>query len=213
VLPGFHNLLSNLTYAVGLDNPAALGILFLVGILSDIGFPLLLSLEIFLLYASYYVGPLSIQVILIVSILLLGRETGAAILYWLSRTLGTPFLNWLTGHFPWLCRGIEQVQSRMAGHTTLFVVVVRLTPGFLQIPSFICGSLHLSYLKFVIGVAISSLIYDFGLVLFGFIAGLVTKSARQDLKDYFIIGFIVFIILMWVVLYFRFRNIFNHKQA
>jgi membrane protein DedA with SNARE-associated domain len=213
VFPGLHDLLSHLTYSVGLNNPAELGILYLLGIMSDVGVPLLLSLEIFLLFASYYIGPLSIQVFLIVGMLLLGRETGAAVLYWLSRTLGTPFLNWLMKHLPWLCRGMEHLKSRMYGHTTLFVVLVRLTPGFLQLPSFITGSLRLSYLKFAIGVAISSLIYDFGLVFFGFIAGIALKNAQQDIKDYFVIGFVVFIVAMWVVLYFRFRNVFNHKKA
>ncbi len=212
MIPDLHGFFSNLTYAVSLDNPLSLGLLYLMGALTDIGFPLLLSLEIFLMFASYYIGPLSLQVFLIIGMLLLGRESGAAILYWISRMAGDPFLHWLRRHFPWFLRGLNHLKARVQKRTTLAVVLVRLTPGFLQVPSIVCGSLRLSYIKFVIGVAISSLIYDFGLVLFGFFARLAFGTEKQGLEDYFIIGFIVLIIIMWLVLFFRFRHIFDEKQ-
>jgi membrane protein DedA with SNARE-associated domain len=213
VIPGLQEFFSNLTYAVGLNNPLGLGLLYLMGVLTDIGIPLLFTLEIFLLFASYDTGPLSTQVILIVVMLLLGRESGASILYWISLTLGEPFLHWLQKHFPWLLRGIRQLRTRVQQRTTLMVVIVRLTPGFLQIPSFIAGSLRLPYIKFASGVAISSLIYDLGLVIFGFVASLVLKNARQELQGLFILTFIVLVIGAWLVLFFGFHHIFDEKNG
>jgi len=209
VIPGLSELFSQLTYAVGFDNPLSIGILYLMGVLTDIGVPLLLTLEIFLMFASYYTGPLAPPVLLMISILLLGRETGAAVLYWVSHLAGEPFLKWLERHFPWVSRSEKRLKARIKRRTTLMVVLVRLTPGFLQIPSIIAGSLGLNYLRFVIGVAIASLIYDFGLVLFGFIARLVSGTANHNLQDYFIVGFIGLIIVMWLVLFWRFRHLFD----
>jgi membrane protein DedA with SNARE-associated domain len=211
VFLGLHDLFSQLTYNVSLQNPASLGVLFIMGALSDLGFPLLLTLEIFVMFASYYIGPLSMQVLLIMTMLLLGREIGAAILYWVSRLVGTPFLQWLEKHFSWFLRGVETLKSRITQRITLAVVVVRLTPGFLQVPSIVAGSLHLQYWRFALGVVISSLIYDSGLVLFGFIARETIKNASQDLQNYFILGFMLVIIVMWLILFFRFRHIFDKR--
>lgn len=209
---GLQDLFSQLTYNVSLQNPASLGVLFIMGVLSDLGFPLLLTLEIFVLFASYYIGPLSMQVVLIMIMLLLGREIGAAILYWVSRLVGIPFLQWLEKHFSWFLRGVETLKSRITQRIALAVVVVRLTPGFLQVPSIVAGSLKLQYWRFALGVVISSLIYDSGLVLFGFIARETIKNASQDLQNYFIFGFISLIIVMWLILYFRFRHIFDKRD-
>jgi membrane protein DedA with SNARE-associated domain len=211
VSSGIFEFFTKLTYAVSLSNPLGLGLIFLMGMMTDIGIPLLLTLEIFLLFASFYVGPLSLQVFLIVAMLVAGREAGAAVLYWVSYTLGDPFLHWIQRHFPWFMKGIRRVRNGIRTRPILMVVAVRLTPGFLQIPSLISGSLRLGSPRFAIGVAVSSLIYDFGLVAFGFVASIFFKNARQDLQSYFIIFLISSIIVMWLILFFRFRNIFNDK--
>jgi membrane protein DedA with SNARE-associated domain len=212
VTHGIFDFFSKLTYAVSLSNPLGLGLLFLMGAMTDAGIPLLLTLEIFLLFASYYIGPLSIQVLLIVMMLLLGRESGAAILYWVSYFLGDRFVGWLQKYFPWFVKAVTRLRSAVSRRTLLMVVAVRLTPGFLQIPSIISGSLRLKYSHFALGVAISSLIYDFGLVVFGFVASIFLKNAPREVQDYFIISLIVFIVIMWLVLFLRFRHIFDKKD-
>ncbi len=213
MIPGLHELLSRLTYAVSLSNPSGLAVLFAMGILSDIGIPLLFTVEVFLLFASYYLGPLSIQVPLIILMLLLGRISGGSIFYWLSYILGDPFLNWLKKHFSFICRGLDRFKARINEHPILAVILVRLTPGFLQIPSLVTGSLHLSYIKFIMGVAFSSLIYDISIVIFGYIGHLVLGSSRKDLEIFFIIGFILLIIASWVFFFFKYRHSFDNKNA
>jgi membrane protein DedA with SNARE-associated domain len=211
-MPSIFEFFSNLTYAINFSNPLGLGLLFLMGVMTDVGVPLLLTLEVFLLFASYNVGPLSTQVLLIVAMLLLGREGGAAILYWASYKLGEPFLQWLQKYIPWLIKGEKRLRSAVRRRTFLMVVAVRLTPGFLQIPSLISGSLHLKYSRFALGVAVSSLIYDFGLVAFGFVASIFLKNAGQDLQDYFLFFLIAIVVMMWLVLFFRFRHTFDKRD-
>jgi membrane protein DedA with SNARE-associated domain len=213
VIPWLHELLSHLTYSVSLDNPGSLAVLFGMGVMTEIGIPLLFAVEIFLLFASYYVGPSSIQVPLIILMLLLGGIAGASILYWLSYFLGDPFLNWLSKYLPWLCRRLEQIKARINERTTTAVTLVRLTPGFLQVPSLVTGSLRLKYLRFILGVIFSIVIYDIVIVAFGYIGNLVLGTTRQQLEDYFIIGFIAMIVAFWVVFYFRYRHGLEKKKS
>ena len=212
MISGFSEILARLTYAVGPDNPAALGTLFLLGVLTDIGIPLLFTVEVFLLFASYYVGPVSLQVMLIVLMLLLGRMAGGSALFWASYALGEPFLHWLNRHFPRLQKNLQNLKTRISRHTVTAVTLVRLTPGFLQVPSLAAGSLRLKYPHFLLGLVLSSLIYDLGIVFFGYIGRLILGDDREDLQDYFIVGFIIIIIITWVIFFFRYRRSLFHKK-
>jgi membrane protein DedA with SNARE-associated domain len=209
VIPGFHELLSHLTYSIDFHHPGGLAVLFGMGVLTDIGIPLLFTVEIFLLFASYYIGPTSIQVPLIILMLLLGRFGGGSILYWLSYILGDPFVNWLKKHIGIVCRGLDYFKAQVNEHTILAVTMVRLTPGFLQIPSVATGSLHLKYSKFILGVIFSSLIYDISIMIFGYIGHLVLGTSRQDLEVDFIVSFIFIIIAAWVFFFFKYRHRFD----
>jgi len=196
-----HELLSSLSYSVGLHNPGGLAILFLLGVFFDIGVPLFFSIETFLLFATFYVGPLSSQVFFIMLMLLLGRQTGASIFYWLSRLLGQRFLNWLNRHLPWITSGERKLKERISHNTVWVVVVVRLTPGLLQLPSLITGSMHLKYRSFAFGVVISSLVYDFGVILFGFAGRTFLGDKPERLTEYFFVSFIALIVLVWLIFF------------
>jgi membrane protein DedA with SNARE-associated domain len=202
----FNGLLSGLTYRVNLGDPAALGVLFSLGIVGDIGVPLLFTVEVFLFFISYSVGPLSMQVLLVVLMLLLGRETGAAILYWVSRTLGSSLINRVGKRFPWLPNRIKWVQTRLDRQPALSVAVVRLTPGLLQIPSLAAGVMCLRYFDFALGVALSSLAYDVVIILFGLGARLGLENLKTNPTPYLVVGFIIFSSIVWLALYFASRR-------
>jgi membrane protein DedA with SNARE-associated domain len=193
--------LSGLAEGVTVGNPAALGVLFSLGIIGDIGVPLLLSVEVFLFVTSYNVGPLSKQVLLIVLALLLGREVGAAALYWVSRVLGSPIINRVGKRFPWLPSRIEWVRARLDRKPALSVAVVRLTPGLLQIPSLAAGLTRLRYSDFALGVALSSLAYDVLIILFSLGARSGLDNLTANPASYLLTGFIIFSSTMWVALY------------
>lgn len=196
----FHELLSNLTYSVSLANPGGLAALFALGILSDIGVPFFFLLETFLFFASYYAGPLSSQVLLIVLMLLVGREFGAAVLYWLSSILGNPFVRWIVKHFPRLRQTSEQLRDRLSKQTIIAVAAVRLTPGLLQVPSLTAGVLRLPYSHFVAGVAISSFIYDFALTLLGFLARIGLQNVAREMRVHLIIWLTALMIVVIILL-------------
>jgi membrane protein DedA with SNARE-associated domain len=202
----FCELLSGLTYRVNLGDPAVLGVLFSLGIVGDIGVPLLFTVEVFLFFTSYNVGPLSTQVLLVVLMLLLGRETGAASLYWVSRILGSPLINRVGKRFPWLPNRIKWVETRLNRQPALSVAVVRLTPGLLQIPSLAAGVMRLRYFDFALGVALSSLAYDIVIILFGLSARFGLENLKTNPTPYLMVGFIIFSSIVWLALYFASRR-------
>jgi membrane protein DedA with SNARE-associated domain len=207
VINWFHELLSQLTYAVSLGNPGGLATLFLLGVLSDIGVPFFFLLETFLFFASYYVGPLSSHVLLIVIMLLVGRECGAAVLYWLSFTLGNPLISWIGKRFPRVPQDLERFRTRLSKRTVVAVTVVRLTPGLLQVPSLAAGVMRLPYWRFVAGVAISSVIYDIAFITFGFLARIGLQNLAQQMRIYFAIGLVAVIVA--VIVWFTVRRGFR----
>jgi membrane protein DedA with SNARE-associated domain len=201
-----YSLLSELSDGVSLGNPAALGVLFSLGIIGDIGVPLLLTVELFLFFASYNVGPLSTEVLLIVLALLLGREVGAAALYWVSRVLGSPLIDRVGKRLPWLPKRIEWVRARLYKRPALSIAVVRLTPGLLQIPSLAAGVTRLRYSDFVLGVALSSLAYDVVVILLGLGARFGLENLKTNPASYLLGGFIIFSAIVWLALYFASRR-------
>jgi membrane protein DedA with SNARE-associated domain len=201
-----YSQLSGLTEGVSLGNPAALGVLFSLGIIGDIGVPLLLTVEVFLFFTSYNIGPLSTEVLLIVVMLLLGREVGAATLYWVSRVLGSPLIGRVARRLPWLPGRIRWVRTRLGKQPALSVAVVRLTPGLLQIPSLAAGVMRLRYSHFALGVALSSLAYDVVVILFGLGARFGLGNLRTNPASYLIVGFIIFSSVVWLALYFASRR-------
>lgn len=201
-----NSLLSGLADGVNLGNPAALGVLFSLGIVGDVGVPLLLTVEVFLFFTSYKVGPLSTQVLLVVLMLLLGREVGAAILYWVCRILGSPLINRVGKRLTWLPKRIEWVRTRLNRRPALSIAVVRLTPGLLQIPSLAAGVMRLRYFDFALGVALSSLAYDIVIILFGLGARLGLENLKTNPMPYLIVGFIIFSAIVWLAFYFASRR-------
>jgi membrane protein DedA with SNARE-associated domain len=201
-----YSQLSGLTEGVTLGNPAALGVLFSLGIIGDIGVPLLLTVEVFLFVTSYNTGPLSTQVLLVILALLLGREVGAAVLYWVSRVLGGPLINRIGRRLPWLPNRIRWVRTKLGRRTALSVAIVRLTPGLLQIPSLAAGVTRLRYSDFAVGVALSSLAYDVVIVLFGLGARFGLGNLGTNPASYLVAGFITISSIAWLALYFASRR-------
>jgi membrane protein DedA with SNARE-associated domain len=88
MIESFFALLQQLETAFSPDSPYGLIILFFLAVTTDIGIPVPFVLDTILILTAYNTGPLSIQVILIVAALFVGRQVGSGILYLLSRYLG-----------------------------------------------------------------------------------------------------------------------------
>lgn len=192
-----HSFLDNITRSIQPTNLAGMGITYLVALLVEIGLPIPFMIETLAFFASYNIGPLSLQVLSIISMSLAGRESGAAILYWLSRYLGQRFLIWLEKYSPQAGKKMDKLQEKFRGRVVFTITAVRLTPGLMQVPSLIGGTIRLNYQRFALGVALSSLAYDFIVVGLGFAARMGLQGVRSELRVYIIISILVVLFIMW----------------
>ncbi len=201
-----HNFLSSIAGSITPANPAGLTALWGIAMLVEIGIPIPFVIETLLFFTSYNLSPLSIQVMMILVLSLAGRETGAAALYWLSRLIGAPFLNWVRRRSKALSRKMDQFQQRLGRRAVVTVATIRLTPGLMQVPSLVGGTMRLRYLNFSLGVAVSSLIYDLVMVGLGFAARSGLQGVEARLRIYIIITVIIVMVVMWLVMWLAFQR-------
>jgi membrane protein DedA with SNARE-associated domain len=203
------NFIPQMEAAFSTGNPSGLLILFFLAVIADIGIPIPFVLDSILLLTAYNSGPLSLPVLLIVAALFLGRQTGSAILYLLSRFLGKMFLNWLQRRFPVLGVRLEAFKSRLYHWAPLAVATARLTPGLLQITSVAAGAIRLRYLPFAAGITLSSLIYDGILILLGFIAASSPRSSDENFTVWLLFSMLIIVCILWPLIFVLLRRTGN----
>lgn len=207
-------------------NIGALAALFLMVSLTEVGvpFPLVLDTTLFLL--GYQLGQLWWQAIAAVLVLLLGRESGSTIVYWLSHALGNPVINWSGKRFPSLRRNLERLTKKLGiraslavvlsrltaqaplaasissfgGRVSFTVAIARLTPGLLTATSIASGTIGLRYGYFALGIALASIFVDAAIIALGAIMGYGLLHLGFAPSPWLIIvGLVVNIALIWSV--------------
>ena len=195
--------------AVYQGNAAAMVSLLSLVALTEAGIPLPFILDSVLFFTSYKNGPLSIQVLIVLLTVFIGRQFGANVIYWLTRFLGNAFISWLGKRYRSLQNNLDRLEARLSNHAVPAVIVTRLT-GLLTLASVASGAVCMRYHYFIVGVALSALIFDGVLILLGFITrnGLdllgFTPSTWQV-----IVGLVIIISLVWVIFHLVLRRIFR----
>jgi membrane protein DedA with SNARE-associated domain len=182
-------------------NITGLLVLALLAAITDIGIPVPFFLDTVLILASYNAGTNYLPVFTILLALFIGRQVGSGALYLISRFVGKGFINWLKRRFPSIGNRLDSVELSKSRWTPLAVVTGRLTPGLLQITSVCAGSIRLRYFYFALAVAISSLVYDFILILLGFIAAHSPKSDDINFTAWLLIALIIIICILWPLIF------------
>jgi membrane protein DedA with SNARE-associated domain len=166
----FNSLLAIATNAVAQNSLEALAALFLVAALMEVGMPFPFVIDGVLIFTSYQSGLFSFQVLFVILALVLGREVGAAVIFWLSRFVGDAFIKWLGKRFPKLKLRERMVwlNTRLSRRVPLAVAIARLTPGLLTVSSVAAGYCGVRYYQFVLGIILASAVTDGALVIIGF---------------------------------------------
>ncbi len=201
MIESFFALLQQLETAFSPDSPYGLIILFFLAVTTDIGIPVPFVLDTILILTAYNTGPLSIQVILIVAALFVGRQVGSGILYLLSRYLGKHFIGWLKCRVPSIGGRLDSYTARLGRLAPLAVATGRLTPGLLQVTSVASGAIRMRYYHFALGIAISSLVYDLILVLLGFIAAIHPRAGDLNFTIWLLVSMVVIVCILWPLLF------------
>lgn len=180
-------------------NPEVLAALFFIVVLTEVGVPFPLVIDGVLFTLGYRFAQLWPYSIAVVSLLLLGRESGAAAVYWVFRTVGGPLVKRIWQHLPFLRRRVDRASGKIRENTALGAMLARLstqsvtalagflpdfgirasyevalsrvTPGLLTLTSAASGTFGVRYRYFGLGVGIASVLVDGTEITLGIIMG------------------------------------------
>jgi len=193
--------LSTLAASISVDNPGGLAAIFFLTISADIGIPFPFVLDTILFFTTYKIGAFSLPVLLIILMLLGGRLLGTGIIYWVSRLLGTRFVDFVGKRSKFLRRNFEQFQNRLSRWTILPIAAARLTPGLMQVSSVAAGTMRVRYYKLVLAIVLSSIIYDGTLIILGSLARLGLKDVGPEYSAWIVIGFVAIMTAIFVAIH------------
>ncbi len=186
----------------------ALVALFFVSALTEVGMPFPFVIDGVLVVTSYETGLWSLPVARIVIALLLGRQFGSAVIYWLSRLLGNRFINWLGKRFPKLLTKMAWLNTRLSRRAPLAVAIVRLTPGLLTSSSVAAGCIRMRYYHLVLGIVLASAIADGALITFGFASGYGLQYLGFTPDAWMLVAALgVAILIVWLIRYLLKRRV------
>ena len=182
--------LATLAASISVDNPAGLIAIFFIALSCDIGIPFPFVLDTIVFFTTYEVGALSWPVLLVLVMLLGGSMLGTSILYWVSRLLGTRFVDWVGKRSKFLRRNLERFQNRLGRWSIPVIVAARLTPGLMQVSSVAAGTVRIRYYQVVLAIILSFIVYDGTLIILGTIARLGLKDVGPEYAAWIVIGFV-----------------------
>ena len=193
--------LSTMATSISVDNPGGLAAIFCLTVSADIGVPFPFVLDTILFFTVYTLGPFSLPVLLIMVMLLSGEILGTSIVYWLGRLLGTRVIDWATRRSRFLRRNLEQFQNRGDKWSVLAIVVARLTPGLMQVSSVAAGSLRIRYLRLVLAIVLSWIVYDGTLIILGTLARLGLRNVGPQHSVWIVLGFVVVMMAVFAAIH------------
>ena len=193
--------LATLAASISVDNPGGLAAIFFITVSCDIGIPFPFVLDTILFFTTYEMGAFSWPVLLIILMLLSGSLLGTSIIYWVSRLLGTRFVDWVGKRSKFLRRNFEQFQNRLGRWTIPVIVAARLTPGLMQVSSVAAGTVRVRYYKVVLAIILSSIVYDGTLIILGTLARLGLKDVGPEYSAWIVIGFVAIMTVVFVAVY------------
>jgi membrane protein DedA with SNARE-associated domain len=198
----FNSLLAIAASAVTQYSFEAMVALFLVAALTEIGVPFPFIIDGALFITSFESGLFSFQVLFVILALLLGREIGATVIFWLGRFVGDAFINWLAKRFPKfrLKEKMFWLNNKLRRRAPLAVAIARLTPGLLTASSVAAGYCGIRYYQFVLGIILASAVADGVLVLIGFATKYGLNILGFTPSTWEVVGVLVaVIILVWLI--------------
>ncbi len=193
--------LSTLAASINVNNPGGLAAIFALTVSADMGIPFPFALDTILFFTTYKMGAFSWPVLLVIMMLLGGSLLGTSIIYWVSRLLGTRFIDWLGKRSKFLRRNLEQFQSRLGRWTIPVIVAARLTPGLMQISSVAAGTVRIRYYQVVLAIVLSFIVYDGTLIILGSLARVGLKDVGPEYAAWIVIGFVAIMAAVFVTVH------------
>jgi membrane protein DedA with SNARE-associated domain len=193
--------LAALAASISVDNLAGLAAIFFIAASCDIGIPFPFVLDTIVFFTTYKEGALSWPVLLVLVMLFGGSLLGTSTLYWVSRLLGTRFVDWLGRRSKFLRRNLEGFQNRLGRWTIPVIVAARLTPGLMQVSTVAAGTIRIPYYQVVLASVFSFIVYDGTLVILGTLARLKLRDVGPEYSAWIVIGFVGIMTVIFVAVH------------
>ncbi|MBN1644257.1 MAG: VTT domain-containing protein [Dehalococcoidales bacterium] len=189
-----------LVATINIENPLGLGAIVLLTIMADIGIPIPFALDTILFVTVAKTGLFSLPVLLIISMLMVGRFIGGSGIYLLSRILGVKITSWMSKRFSMFQHHLDEIKSKSGRWLVIAMVIGRLTPGLMQFTTVATGALKIRYRLFALSVLITSMIYDGILTTMGYLTRIGVKDISPEMSVFAVLGFLVIMIIALVVM-------------
>jgi membrane protein DedA with SNARE-associated domain len=219
-------------HIISAGNLQDLTAIFLIAYLTEFGIPFPLMVDSVLFLLGYQIELVWLKAIIVILILLVAREAGAAVVYWFFHFVGNPVVKWLKRRFPglsgfWLKltdkfgvrntltlivsrlgSGAPMAASGLGFRAPVTIALSRLTPGLLSLTSIASGTLRFRYRYFASGIGISSLFSDCTVIILGIITGYGLRELVSSPPPWLLVtGIIVNLGVVLTVQYFIWRRV------
>ncbi|MBI3953030.1 MAG: VTT domain-containing protein [Chloroflexi bacterium] len=155
----------------GLSTPGGLAALFVIVTVGEAGFATPVILEGVFLTAGIHLAHGSPNQVFLFALTVPASIAGASAVYWSSRSVRAPFHRLLV-KLPGLSAGrLERASERARGASAPTVALLRLLPGLLVPVSIVAGASRLPFRTFVVGVALSDLVWNGTFLALGTVMG------------------------------------------
>jgi membrane protein DedA with SNARE-associated domain len=132
---------------------------FSVIALEEMGIPLPLPGDIFIMYAGHLVASHRVNFWSAFLAVVFGAVIGSSILYWIARIYGKHFVRRYGPYMHIHSKRLEQAEKLFKKWGPLFIIIGRHIPGFRMLISVFSGVFGVSWPTFAVSVAISSSIW------------------------------------------------------
>ena len=195
---------------IGDFNLITIVILFCVITVTEFGVPVPLVLQSVRFYLGYKIGQGSLSVLFFILLFIAGRQLGSGIIYWVARLSSATIVRWFPKRFYHMLKEVDKLRAKLRSKTFLAVgsvIIGRFTPGLLLPTSIASGGIGLPYGYFVLGVFISSFIFDTTFITLAALFGREVKYHGFTGSSWLILAcFIGLACSLWIIRWLRKRR-------
>ena len=197
----FNELTTHALEAITQGSPGALAALFFVAALTEMGIPFPFVLDSALFFTSSQTGPVSTELLLILAALLVGREVGAAVIYWISYFFCDAVVRRLQRRHPSVGARLNALCGKLSQNAPVAVAIARLTPGLLTVSTVASAAIKMRFCYFALGIVLASVVADGALIILGVVTkyGLSYLGLAVSPWLIIVIGFFMVAALTWAV--------------
>jgi len=181
-------------YGVESGDPKSLASVFFLLIFNEIGLPLPVVYETLLLFTGYQLSKGNPSYIFTAVFGAFGSSVGASLVFVFFCVFGDEILN--SKFLSRYRNRVAKIKLEVERREIVAVTLSRLTPGLVGLTGAAAGVLRINYLKFVVGVLVSNLVWAAVMITAGFFFG--ETSERFSGQATAVVGLLSLVVFLFM---------------